>query len=65
MERQIGERFKTPKGVELEVKEKYDLCNGCYFYEENHEKKIGENCSTEEVDAILGECENIIFKKVN
>ena len=29
MERKIGERFLTPEGVELEVKENID-CEGCY-----------------------------------
>ena len=56
MTRKIGEKFKTPEGVELKVCKKHDLCNGCYFYE--HQDSV--ECSTE---PLLGDCEKVIFKQ--
>ena len=35
MERQIGEKFLTPEGVELEVVLAERLCRGCYYYVEH------------------------------
>jgi len=57
MKRTIGEKFKTPDGVELEVCKKHDLCYGCYFYE--HQDRV--ECSTE---PLLGDCTGLIFKEV-
>ncbi len=38
MERQIGDKFLTPEGVELEaVETKVGNCKGCYFFTEEIE----------------------------
>ena len=62
VERKIGEKFLTPEGVELEVVEKYDMCNGCYYYEKYLDSDI-ENCSIDEIAELLGDCKRVIFKQ--
>ena len=56
--RKIGEKFKTPDGVELEVCGQYNLCMGCYYY-------VAESvCDSDEVSELLGDCDGLIFKEV-
>ena len=57
MKRKIGEKFKTPDGVELEVCGQYKLCKGCHFDE-------SEACHSEDMSELLGDCDGLIFKEV-
>ena len=58
MKRTIGEKFKTPDGVELEVCGQYKLCNGCHFYERELV------CDSDDMAELLGDCDGLIFKEV-
>lgn len=50
----------TINGETFKEKKKYDLCNGCYFFENRDSVR----CEEEPYNNALGDCGKVIFKKI-